>query len=123
MNEQTYDLTVVFIVRNCNSTDFLNSCLGGDFEISKKQDSTTYILKQKYVKCDNVGSAVESFCYKNHITPLSVKKLQSAGVCALRLFLQSDFAQIGFGFSPSTMAWMATLNVPIEVSILSWGGA
>lgn len=42
-------------------------------------------------------------------------------VC-LRFYIQSDFAQIFFRLSPQILNDLAELNLPLEVSILSWGG-
>lgn len=41
---------------------------------------------------------------------------------SIRLYLQSDMAQMYFEILPSVLVELAELNIRFEVSILSWGG-
>ncbi len=47
-----------------------------------------------------------------------VKKL---GHVTLRLFVQSDYAQMTYNLTPATLGWLAGINLTLEISSLSWG--
>ena len=51
-----------------------------------------------------------------------IKTISSTGDVCLRCYIQSDYAQIFFDFSPNVIQDLAQLNIRLEVSILSWGG-
>jgi hypothetical protein len=40
----------------------------------------------------------------------------------LRLYVQSDYAQIFYRLMPDTLRRLAAIGLPLEVSVLSWGG-
>lgn len=40
----------------------------------------------------------------------------------VKLYIQSDLAQIGFELLPEVIVGLAELNLKVEFSILSWGG-
>ncbi len=41
---------------------------------------------------------------------------------SLRLYVQSDYAQIFYRLMPDTLRRLAAIGLPLEVSVLSWGG-
>lgn len=51
-----------------------------------------------------------------------IKTISSSEDVCLRCYIQSDYAQIFFDFSPKVIQDLAQLNIRLEVSILSWGG-
>ena len=51
-----------------------------------------------------------------------LQSLQAVSEVCIRLFVQSDYAQIGFDIQPVTIVKLAELGLRLEVSILSWGG-
>ena len=54
--------------------------------------------------------------HREHIH--QVKKL---GRVTLRLFVQSDYAQMTYNLTPATLGWLAGINLTLEISSLSWG--
>ena len=40
----------------------------------------------------------------------------------LRLYVQSDYAQIFYRLMPDTLSRLARIGLPLEVSMVSWGG-
>lgn len=40
----------------------------------------------------------------------------------LRLYVQSDYAQIFYRLMPDTLRRLAEIGLPLEVSVVSWGG-
>lgn len=55
------------------------------------------------------------------INGLSLDKLKMNNDVRLRLYLQSNSAQIYFMFSKSVIQDVANLNIDMEISVLSWG--
>lgn len=40
----------------------------------------------------------------------------------IKCYVQSNYAQIGFELSPKVLKELASMNIKLEISILSWGG-
>lgn len=55
------------------------------------------------------------------INDLNTDKLKENNDVKLRLFLQSDNAQIYFLFPQNVIQAIAGLNIDMEISVLSWG--
>ena len=55
--------------------------------------------------------------HKNYI-----KKLSETTEIVARCYIQSDYAQVYFYFTPGVLASLVDLNIKLEISILSWGG-
>lgn len=51
-----------------------------------------------------------------------IKELSKSVDLYLKCYIQSDYAQIGFGISPEVLNKLAEIGVRLEFSILSWGG-
>lgn len=58
-----------------------------------------------------------------HLTQRSdaLKQLQQACRIELRLYVQSDYAQMAYSLMPETLQKLAELALPLSVSSLSWG--
>ena len=47
--------------------------------------------------------------------------LRESSTVTLRLYIQSDYAQIAYCLSPETMGKLVALGMPLSISSLSWG--
>ena len=47
--------------------------------------------------------------------------LRESCTVTLRLYIQSDYAQIAYRLSPETMGKLVALGMPLSISSLSWG--
>ena len=47
--------------------------------------------------------------------------LRARCTVTLRLYIQSDYAQIAYCLSPETMGKLVALGMPLSISSLSWG--
>ena len=47
--------------------------------------------------------------------------LRESCTVTLRLYIQSDYAQIAYCLSPETMGKLVALGMPLSISSLSWG--
>lgn len=54
-----------------------------------------------------------------HREPLEAIKAQWKA--SLRLYVQSDYAQIAYSLMPETLQKLVAVGLPLEVSTLSWG--
>lgn len=51
-----------------------------------------------------------------------IKSLSTIYDVSIKCYIQSSMAQIGFILSPAMINELSTMNVKLELSILSWGG-
>lgn len=51
----------------------------------------------------------------------ALKKLQDKNTVELRMYVQSDYAQMAYCLMPETLTKLAELALPLSVSSLSWG--
>ena len=51
----------------------------------------------------------------------SIHQVKKLGRVTLRLFVQSDYAQMTYNLTPATLGWLAGINLTLEISSLSWG--
>ena len=51
----------------------------------------------------------------------ALKQLQEKCRVELRMYVQSDYAQMAYSLMPSTLQKLAELALPLSVSSLSWG--
>lgn len=52
-----------------------------------------------------------------------LRQLADEADVRVKCYVQSDYAQVFFRFSPDVIRALANLNIPFDISILSWGGA
>lgn len=52
----------------------------------------------------------------------ALDELRARFAVSLRLYVQSDYAQIFYRLMPDTLRRLAAIGLPLEVSVLSWGG-
>ena len=50
-----------------------------------------------------------------------LKALQEKYVVELRMYVQSDYAQMAYSLMPQTLKRLAALELPLSISSLSWG--
>ena len=50
-----------------------------------------------------------------------LKQLQEKYVIELRMYVQSDYAQMAYSLMPETLQKLATFGLPLSISSLSWG--
>ena len=52
----------------------------------------------------------------------SFKVFEEKGICVqLRLYVQSDYAQMSYRLMPETLSRLVATGLPLEVSSMSWG--
>jgi hypothetical protein len=86
--------------------------------------SNIYDIWQYEIKFDN-NSIIESFNeLLSNLQSCSeyINVLAKTNDVAIRFYIQSDFAQMGFSITAEMLQRLANLNIKLEVSIFSWGG-
>jgi hypothetical protein len=81
-----------------------------------------WMFQEKLMPEDEPNDMVERFTERLIASANYIKEISKQADVCLRYYLQSDYAQIYFDFSPSITRKLADLNVRMEFSILSWGG-
>ena len=52
----------------------------------------------------------------------ALRTLREKHAVTLRLYVQSDYAKIFYRLVPDTLRRLADIGLPLEVSVVSWGG-
>ncbi|MBQ9778160.1 MAG: hypothetical protein IJW22_04455 [Clostridia bacterium] len=129
MKDYSFDLTLALIIHSNEPIEHIKAYLDIDLEQRAnhgieefpKVSQNLYFCKTKYEECSNTDFAINDFLQKLFISPKKINLLKKIGDCTLRLFVQSDYAQIGFKLSKKSLALLSSLSLPLEISILSWG--
>ena len=72
---------------------------------------------------DPEGTDAEWNSLLSHLTSRkeALAALRESCSVTLRLYVQSDYAQIAYCLSPETMGKLVALGMPLSISSLSWG--
>lgn len=132
MTNATYDLTISLLFKSANEIEHISSIM----EVSP----TSYINKEhskhRFIEC-NTNVWVYAKKYKDYDGSIAIhiedffsyipdylSKIASArkyAECTLRISIVTDWAQSGFSLEPKELDTIRSLNIPLEVSIFSWG--
>ena len=82
-----------------------------------------WIYKLKFKEKGKINEFIEKFL--KIIKPKAdyIKDLPNVEDASLKFYIQSDLAQIAFEISPILIKELSKLNLRLEISIFSWGGA
>ncbi len=82
----------------------------------------TWLYQLKIDVNENINDAFKRFIKSIANAKEFIKLIVLEHDICIKLYLQSDFAQIGFELSSDVINSIAGLNLKLELSILSWGG-
>ena len=73
---------------------------------------------------DNMGSDARMHALLSALEAASgaLAVMRAKHEVILRLYVQSDYAQIFYRLMPDTLSRLARIGLPLEVSMVSWGG-
>lgn len=132
MTNSTYDLTISLLFKSVKDIEHISSIM--------EVQPTSYINKEhskyRFIECDtNVWVYAKK--YQDHDGSIAVhigdffsyipdylSKIASArkhADCTLRISIVTDWAQSGFSLGTNELEIIRSLDIPLEVSIFSWG--
>lgn len=79
------------------------------YEVKSKENSNTNAIFEKLL--NDISPSIDN-----------IKLLSGLHSIYLRLYVQSDYAQIRMDISKNVIQKLSDLNIRLEISVLSWGG-
>ena len=124
--------SLVIRAESINMEDITKNILVDNYKIVMKGEVISKIVPPLENDCysyETQGESGESFrqILEKHldtITPFKeyLQKIKSIYDVSIRIYVQSDFAQIYFELPPETVKKLVEFYLTTEISILSWGG-
>ena len=132
MKKQQSGFSVVFIVKTNDSVETIidimhckptHMTLKGTSKSIYIEEAAQniFVYEKKYFDTD-YDNCILDFLSLYQITPQRLIALCKVSSCRLRFCIQSDYAQIFFPLSKATLKYLYEMDIPIEFSVLSWGG-
>ncbi len=134
MNTTTHDYHIAVIVRSDRTPD--EDSIKSISELAEPADSreiskgvikkiktNLLVYKKVYKSCGSVDEVIKRFCDEWPNIKLVFEENGYKNEIFMRMFIMSEYAQLGHVFSPMSLGLLAQMNVPIEVSILPWNDA
>lgn len=127
-----FDVTAGIIIHTAELPERVSAIMG-------VQQSQRHNLR---ISCDNKVCEAENYiwiyriCYEDQVDvekcitrflssipelPSKIAEVQEIGECVLRVSIVSVYAQLGFSLSPNMLKEIYNLDIPIEITILSFG--
>lgn len=132
MTTTMYDLSICLKIETEESIDSVTEILGQIPTCSIKKgerlsrvlepaESNIWMYDVKYRDCkDNVG-LMSNFLGGIKNIFQRIESIKAIGNVTIRVSVVSDFAQLGIGFSEEELLLLSSLQIPLEISVLSWG--
>ena len=71
---------------------------------------------------DNTDTALNDLLAQLIVNASALKELAESGIqVKLRLYVQSDYAQMAFRLMPETLSRLVATGLPLDVTSMSWG--
>ena len=132
MTDATFNLSICLKIETEENIDFITDVLNlRPTDLIKKgerksrvldaAESNIWIYDVKYGDCKNIEGKISEFLDGIPQLFQKTKDLERIGTVTIRISIVSDFAQLGVGFSKKDLSLLSCLQIPIEISVLSWG--
>ena len=118
--ETDEDIDMISNVLNLSPTDSIKKGTRKS-KVLDKAESNIWMYDVKYGTCNDIGKSLHEYLESIPQLFCKTEELKKIGTIAIRLSIVSDFAQIGISLSEEEVALLNRLQIPIEMSILSWG--
>ena len=118
--ETDEDIDIVSHVLGLSPTDFIVKGTRKS-KVLEEAESNIWMYDVKYGTCKEIGKSLREFLESKPQLFHKIEDLKKIGTITIRISIISDFAQIGIGFSEEELVFLSRLQIPIEMSILSWG--
>ena len=85
-----------------------------------EQDEWAYTID--LTSADNTDTALNDLLAQLIVNASALKELADSGIqVKLRLYVQSDYAQMAFRLMPETLSRLVATGLPLDVTSMSWG--
>lgn len=132
MIDTTFDLSICLKIETEENIDFITDVLNlrptdsikkGERKsrVLDEAESNIWMYDVKYGACKNTEGMLCGFLEGIPRLFQKIKDLKKIGTATIRISIVSDFAQIGVGFAENDLLLLSRLQIPIEISVISWG--
>ncbi|MGM9602720.1 MAG: hypothetical protein ACI3W5_14200 [Faecousia sp.] len=92
-----------------------------DTKVFTNDSSYVWTLSKRFQKCTDIDTNLSEFleCIPDYHK--FVQRLKQYGECVVRISVVSTFGQFGFSIAPSDIGILNQLNIPLEITVFSYG--
>ena len=132
MGLSNFDVTVGLIIRTTEHPEKVSAIMGvqrspsGNLHCSYEKgmcnaEEHIWIYRTRYEVQTDVEACIKRFLSDVPEFPSRIAEVQKIGECVLRVSIVSIYAQLGFALSPDILKPLFDMNIPIEMTVLSFG--
>lgn len=133
MVKNTFDLIILLKIETDENLDYISDILNlsptdsikkGErkLKFSDEAESNIWMYDKKFRDCENIGNKLCGFLESIPQLSQKIDDVKKIGTITMRISLISDLAQIGITLSEKDLALLSDLQIPLEISVFSWGG-
>lgn len=89
--------------------------------LSDKLNSNMWIFRERFKYQSDIDTCMYKFFKSIPNLKDKIYEANRYGSCVLRISLVSEYGQIGFSLSANNIQFLSELDIPVEVSIFSYG--
>ena len=119
--ETNDEIDTITNILNINPTDYILKGVSRSV-VLEPAEKNVWMYDKKYRNCNSIETLLQNFFEDIPNLFNKIGELRAYGEISIRLSIISDFAQIGFTLSEKDIKYLNCLNIPVEISIFSWGG-
>lgn len=119
--ETNDEIDTITNILNINPTDYILKGVSRSV-VLEPAEKNVWMYDKKYRNCNSIETLLQNFFEDISNLFNKIGELKAYGEISIRLSIISDFAQIGFTLSEKDIKYLNCLNIPVEISIFSWGG-
>lgn len=127
-----FDLAISFIVKTSEPIEVVSLDMGitptgslkkgeAQHSFQPKAENNTWWFRERYERQANIGISLQKFFANIPEFMPKVHKVMQYANCVLRISVVSVYGQIWFSLSPKDIQLLSQIDVPVEVSIFSYG--
>lgn len=96
--------------------DFINNVIGkSQFDLIRFNKK----MNDEIIPNETLNDLLDTIFFQKKF----IKKLRASCNIYLKCYVQSDYAEVNYRITSDTMKKIFKLNIDLEISVLSWGGA
>lgn len=127
-----FDLGICLIIESAEPIEYISKIMGippsrsikkgeSRFVFTSKADNNIWMFRKRFKKPTGFSACLQQFFEEIPEFDSRISELMHWGTCALRISVVSVFGQIGLSLSPKDIGLLNQLEIPVEISVFSYG--
>lgn len=132
MIKSEFDLAICLIIESAEPIEYISKIMGihpsrsinkgeSRFSFIRKADNNIWMFRKRYKQPARFSECLQQFFEEIPERKSSICEVKQLGTCTLRISIISVFGQIGFSLSERDIRLLNQLEIPLEISIFSFG--